>query len=87
MPGLIDAYMQTGSISDDRFATNESLKNSYTPSSLLKDKIVGKRIDYIMYHPGSNVKVELKSYALPLPDRVPKQSFRYYQTELKTVIA
>uniref|UniRef100_A0AAR5PU77 sphingomyelin phosphodiesterase n=1 Tax=Dendroctonus ponderosae TaxID=77166 RepID=A0AAR5PU77_DENPD len=79
--GLVDAYMQTGSISDDRFATNESLRNSYTPSSLIKDKIVGKRIDYVMYHPGPNVKVELKSYALPLPDRVPKQSFSYSDHE------
>lgn len=77
VPGLTDAYMKAGNISEERFATCESLRNSYTPSSLLREKILGKRIDYVMYHPGSNIKVDQKSYTLPLPDRVPKQPYRY----------
>jgi len=81
VPGLIDSYMQAGNLSQEIYATNESHKNSYTPSSLVKDKTLGKRIDYIMYHPGSNVKVDLKSYDLPLPKRVPQKNYSYSDHE------
>lgn len=69
--------MQAGNVPEEKFATCESLRNSYTPASLVKENKLGKRIDYVMYHPGPNVRVDLKSYALPLPDRVPKKSYRY----------
>lgn len=62
-------------------ATNESLRNSYTPSSLVRKNIPGKRIDYIMYHPGSKIHVDLKKYNLPLPDRVPNCTFSYSDHE------
>ncbi|XP_066246385.1 putative neutral sphingomyelinase [Euwallacea similis] len=81
VPGLIDAYMKAGNILAEKTSTNESLSNSYTPSSLVKRKILGKRIDYVMYHPGSNVTVDLQKYVLPLPDRVPKQTFSYSDHE------
>ncbi|XP_066151663.1 putative neutral sphingomyelinase [Euwallacea fornicatus] len=81
VPGLIDAYMQAGNVLAEKSSTNESLSNSYTPSSLVKRKILGKRIDYVMYHPGSNVTVDLQKYVLPLPDRVPKQTFSYSDHE------
>ncbi|XP_030767188.1 putative neutral sphingomyelinase [Sitophilus oryzae] len=81
MPGMTDAYMQSGNLSQDMYATCESYKNSYTPRSLIKDKVLGKRIDYIMYHPGSNVKVDVKNYSQPLPDRVPNKSYSYSDHE------
>ncbi|KAF7281813.1 neutral sphingomyelinase [Rhynchophorus ferrugineus] len=81
MPGLTDAYMQSEDLSEEMYATCENCKNSYTPSSLVKKNILGKRIDYVMYHPGLNVNAELKSYTLPLPTRVPKQSYSYSDHE------
>lgn len=34
-----------------------------------------------MYRPASNIKVHLKDYALPLPERVPDQTFSYSDHE------
>ncbi|KAL1506402.1 hypothetical protein ABEB36_005772 [Hypothenemus hampei] len=81
VPGLRDAYLQDGCISEEKFATYENLRNSYTPSSLLKEKIIGKRIDYVMYHAGSNVTVSQKNYCLPLPDHIPDQCYSYSDHE------
>lgn len=81
MTGLVDAFTQADSISQETSNTNECIQNSYTHSSLIKNHCAGKRIDYIMYRPGSNVKVHLKKYALPLPERVPGQPFSYSDHE------
>ncbi|KAJ8984385.1 hypothetical protein NQ317_003533 [Molorchus minor] len=81
VPGLVDAFMEADDIPSDLIATNESLRNSYTPSHLIKKNVPGKRIDYVMYHPGSRVQVELKKYTLPLSDRVPNFSFSYSDHE------
>lgn len=81
IPGFTDAYMQAGNLSQELYATCESYKNSFTPAHLIKEKILGKRIDYVMYHQGSKVEVDLKSYCLPLPERIPKQSYSYSDHE------
>ncbi|XP_018568210.1 putative neutral sphingomyelinase [Anoplophora glabripennis] len=81
VPGLLDAFTEANEVPNDKVATNESLQNSYTPSSLVRKNIPGKRIDYIMYHPGSKIHVDLKKYNLPLPDRVPERSFSYSDHE------
>ncbi|KAJ3658126.1 hypothetical protein Zmor_009884 [Zophobas morio] len=81
VPGLVDAFNEAGETALDIVATNESLTNSYTPPSLVKKNIPGKRIDYIMYHPGSNLQIDLKSYSLPLPDRVPGCDYSYSDHE------
>lgn len=82
MTGLTDAFMEADSIAQENSSsTNECITNSYTHSSLIKRHCAGKRIDYIMYRPGSNVKVQLKKYALPLPERVPEQAFSYSDHE------
>lgn len=73
--------MEAGEVPGDMVATNESLRNSYTSSSLIKKNIPGKRIDYILYHPGSKIHVDLKKYNLPLPDRVPNCTFSYSDHE------
>ncbi|KAJ8926430.1 hypothetical protein NQ314_021218 [Rhamnusium bicolor] len=79
--GLVDAFAEAGEVPKEMTTTNESLKNSYTPASLVKKNIPGKRIDYIMYHPGSKIEVDLKKYNLPLPERVPNRSFSYSDHE------
>lgn len=81
VPGLVDAFSEAGESVQDCVATNESLTNSYTPIALLKKKIPGKRIDYIMYHPGSNLQIDLKSYTLPLPSKIPDYSYSYSDHE------
>lgn len=80
IPGLVDAF-DSADVPRDHEATCESLRNSYTPSSLVKRKTQGQRIDYIMFHPGSKFQVEMKKYKLPLPDRVPLHSFSYSDHE------
>ncbi|XP_050294740.1 putative neutral sphingomyelinase [Anthonomus grandis grandis] len=81
VPGLKDAYIEAGNVSQEKFATCEALQNSYTPAGMVKQKLLGKRIDYVMYHPGSGVNVDLKKYCLPLPDRVPNQTYSYSDHE------
>ncbi|RZC35002.1 Calreticulin domain containing protein, partial [Asbolus verrucosus] len=81
VPGLVDAFNEAGEMVQDMAATNESLTNSYTPAALVKKNVPGKRIDYIMYHPGSNLQIDLKSYQLPLPNKVPERSFSYSDHE------
>ncbi|KAJ8945085.1 hypothetical protein NQ318_005265 [Aromia moschata] len=81
VPGLLDAFAEATDVPKDMIATNESLKNSYTPLRLVKKNVLGKRIDYIMYHPGSKIQVDLKKYRLPLPDRVPNYNFSYSDHE------
>lgn len=81
VPGLIDAYVEFDETPEDLTATNESINNSYTPKSLRNSGICGKRIDYILYHSGTNTEVSLKNYCLPLPDRVPYCNFSYSDHE------
>lgn len=81
VPGLVDAYSTANDLPRDCIATCESLRNSYTSSSSVKQNIPGKRIDYIMFHPGSKMQIDLKNYFLPLPDRVPNHSFSYSDHE------
>lgn len=77
--GLTDAFTEAGEIAQT--GTNETLTNSYTNSSLIKNHCEGKRIDYIMYRPSPNVKLDLVKYCLPLPERVPDCSFSYSDHE------
>lgn len=81
MTGLVDAFMEADTVAQETSGTNECVNNSYTHSSLIKNHCAGKRIDYIMYRPGANVKVELKKYALPLPERIPDHTFSYSDHE------
>lgn len=77
----MDSFTEWGQTPEDLIATNDSLLNSYTNPSLVKKNIPGKRIDYIMYHPGANVHVDLINYDLPLPNRVPDENFSYSDHE------
>ncbi|KAH0808115.1 hypothetical protein GEV33_014666 [Tenebrio molitor] len=79
--GFTDAFNEAGETVQDMAATCESLTNSYTPTALLKKNIPGKRLDYIMYHSSSNLQVDLKSYELPLPNKVPECSYSYSDHE------
>nr|CAH7749118.1 unnamed protein product [Callosobruchus chinensis] len=80
--GLMDSFLEAERmLNADKHATCQSLCNSYTPSNLVKKKIPGMRIDYIMYHPGSKLKVVLQDYRIPLPDRVQDRSFSYSDHE------
>ncbi|CAH2002450.1 unnamed protein product [Acanthoscelides obtectus] len=80
--GLVDSFLVAERmLNSDKHATCESWCNSYTPSNLAKKKNLGKRIDYIMYHPGSKLKVVLQDYRLPLPDRVQGKDFSYSDHE------
>ncbi|XP_050502988.1 putative neutral sphingomyelinase [Diabrotica virgifera virgifera] len=80
IPGLVDSF-EYANVPKDHIATCESLRNTYTPSSYVKQKIPGQRIDFIMYHPGSKLQVEMRNYRLPLPDRVPQCTFSYSDHE------
>lgn len=80
VPGLVDAYKEKG-LPKNLIETCESLRNSYTSTAQVKKKILGQRIDYILYHPGSRMEVESKNYDQPLPDRVPNHSFSYSDHE------
>lgn len=73
--------MKADTISQATPGTNECEYNSYTKTSLTKNHCAGKRIDYIMYRPSATVKVNLKTYALPLPERIPEKSFSYSDHE------
>nr|XP_023030149.1 putative neutral sphingomyelinase [Leptinotarsa decemlineata] len=79
VPGLVDSF-ESFDIQEEQGATFANPKNSYTPRCSGR-KNPGQRIDYIMYHPGSRLQVDLKSYKVPLPDRVPHQSCSYSDHE------
>lgn len=80
--GLTDAYTKADESAQKNSATNESLKNTYTPSTLKReDQCPGKRIDYIFYSGGSRVKVDVVKYSLPLPDQVPECNYSYSDHE------
>ncbi|XP_045470573.1 putative neutral sphingomyelinase isoform X2 [Harmonia axyridis] len=81
IPSLTDSFVAAGQEEDLKSTTNESMWNSYTPSKLKKTETCGKRIDYIMYHPGSRLQVYLKKYEMPLENRVPDQPFSYSDHE------
>lgn len=85
IPGLTDAFSEAGESAQHISATNESSKNSYTPENLLQKNIQGKRIDYIMYQADSKLQIKLKSYELPLPNKVPKYNFSYSDHEAVAV--
>ncbi|XP_060531232.1 putative neutral sphingomyelinase isoform X2 [Cylas formicarius] len=55
VPGLTDSYLKANNTDQDGFATCESYLNSYTNSAAIRNRELGKRIDYVLYHPGSNV--------------------------------
>lgn len=80
LPGLVDSFTDKG-LSRNLIATCESINNSYTPTAHIKKNIPGQRIDYILYHPGSRMQVEIKKYGQPLPDRVPNHSYSYSDHE------
>jgi len=66
---LKDAWMDVnGPTSGETCATPY---NSYTTASELVEAPTGKRIDYIMYNAGPNVKAEAKTCCLALPRRIP----------------
>ncbi|CAG9865285.1 unnamed protein product [Phyllotreta striolata] len=75
VPGLMDSYECCREPIEDS-STCESPRNSYT-----QRKSHGQRIDYILYHPGAKLQVALKSYDLPLPDRVPCCPYSYSDHE------
>ncbi|KAG5877679.1 hypothetical protein JTB14_003834 [Gonioctena quinquepunctata] len=79
VPGLRDAF-EHAEVPQEHRATFENERNSYAPFSI-GNQNCGQRIDYIMYHPGSRLRVDLKEYKLPLPDRVPQQSCSYSDHE------
>lgn len=74
--GLSDAYLEAGEC-DEIAATNEDYKNSYSSGKSIKDKIPGKRIDYVMYHGNTNIDVSVTKYCQPFPSRVPRKSYSY----------
>ncbi|KAK9881597.1 hypothetical protein WA026_016466 [Henosepilachna vigintioctopunctata] len=86
VPGLTDSFVKAQISEGIKSTTNESRNNSYTSSSLKKRDACGKRIDHIMYHPGSNLQVFLKKYDLPLEDRVPNKRFSYSDHEAISAI-
>lgn len=74
--GLHDAYLES-SEEEDIAATNEDYKNSYSSRKSIKDKIPGKRIDYVLFHGSGNVAVSVNQYCQPFPSRVPQKSYSY----------
>lgn len=85
VPGLTDAFGEAGEAAQSIAATNESLTNSYTPPDLIKKNIPGKRIDYIMYQGKPKLQINLKTYELPLPNKIPKCQFSYSDHEAVAV--
>lgn len=79
-----DSYIEVRDEYSPKFGTNETPENSYTPKSLVKKGCTGKRIDYIMYRSSEAIKVVLRNYCLPLPDRVPNYNFSYSDHEAVT---
>lgn len=66
---LKDAWMDVnGPSSGETCATPY---NSYTTAHELLEAPTGKRIDYIMFNAGPNVKAEAKTCCLPLPRSIP----------------
>lgn len=51
---------------------------------LIRSECPGKRIDYILYSPGSNIAVDVHKYHLPLPERVPECTYSYSDHEAVT---
>uniref|UniRef100_T1J5F8 sphingomyelin phosphodiesterase n=1 Tax=Strigamia maritima TaxID=126957 RepID=T1J5F8_STRMM len=77
---LLDTFKQCEKKDEGNGATNETKRNSYTPSSILKENPYGRRIDYILYnyHNGSEVKVLASS--LPL-DKIPELGLSFSDHE------
>lgn len=86
LPGLVDAYKTAhpGCNEDNIGQTCETLTNSYTSQKNIKAQNPGQRIDYILYHEGTELKVKLKKCLLPLPPCVPDKSFSYSDHEALT---
>uniref|UniRef100_A0A2M4AND1 sphingomyelin phosphodiesterase n=2 Tax=Anopheles triannulatus TaxID=58253 RepID=A0A2M4AND1_9DIPT len=61
--------------------TNECESNSYTDATAAKQNPNGKRIDYVLYRIGDHYEGRLLEHRLPLPKRVPGQSFSYSDHE------
>ncbi|XP_041777826.1 putative neutral sphingomyelinase [Anopheles merus] len=61
--------------------TNECHTNSYTDPLAAKQLPNGKRIDYILYRIGDHYEGRLLEHRLPLPERVPGQTFSYSDHE------
>ncbi|XP_044752920.1 putative neutral sphingomyelinase [Coccinella septempunctata] len=81
IPSLTDSFLAAGNHDDMKSTTNESKWNSYTPLKLRRMETCGKRIDYILFHPGSRFKVHLNRYEMPLEKRVPDKHFSYSDHE------
>lgn len=80
VPGLVDTFTDRD-LDKNFIATCESTRNSYRCAAHVKKNVPGQRIDYILYHPGSRMQVEVKRYNQPLPDRVPNHSYSYSDHE------
>ncbi|XP_043270924.1 putative neutral sphingomyelinase [Venturia canescens] len=75
--GLMDACSnESGDL-----GTSECANNSYTPSRIARLCPQGKRIDHILYMGSKNFKIEVVSFELPLPKRVPEKDFSYSDHE------
>ncbi len=64
--------------------TCETPANSFSAPASLSDWPQGKRIDYIMYAAGPNVRARAVTCELPLPSRVPGKMYSYSDHEAVT---
>lgn len=76
---LCDAWVEANG--PDGGQTSETPSNSYTAKSSLKESPEGKRIDYIMYNSGPNIKAASLKCELPLVERIPGKSISYTDHE------
>lgn len=76
---LSDAWLEANG--PEGGETSETPQNYYTLSSALRASPKGKRIDFIMYMAGPNIKAETLSCSLPLPHRIPGKQMSYSDHE------
>jgi len=76
---LCDAWVEANGPEGGQ--TSETPFNSYTAKSALKESPEGKRIDYIMYNSGPNIKATTVKCELPLVERIPGKSISYTDHE------
>lgn len=82
LPQLRDSMLEKENV--EKFSTNLDLKNSYTPSSLIKKQLPGVRIDYVLFRAGPSTVAILEEYLQPLPELVPNKRFSYSDHEAIT---
>ena len=61
--------------------TSETPGNSYTGKYALKECPQGRRIDYIMYNSGPNIRAETVYCTLPMSERIPGKNISYSDHE------